>query len=64
MTPPTRALAPSFSTPDFRAALGTFATGVTIVTARDSSGQSVGLTALKAFPKRLMAIIDETVTTP
>ena len=45
MTPPTRALAPSFSTPDFRAALGTFATGVTIVTARDSSGQSVGLTA-------------------
>ena len=45
MTPPTRALAPSFSAQHFRSALGTFATGVTIVTARDSSGQSVGLTA-------------------
>ena len=45
MTPPNRALAPSFSTQHFRSALGTFATGVTIVTARDSSGQSVGLTA-------------------
>lgn len=45
MTPPIRALAPSFSTVDFRAALGTFATGVTIVTARDSTGRCVGLTA-------------------
>ena len=45
MTPPTRALAPSFSTPDFRSALATFATGVTIVTARDAGGASVGLTA-------------------
>jgi flavin reductase (DIM6/NTAB) family NADH-FMN oxidoreductase RutF len=45
MTPPTRALAPSFSVQDFRSALATFATGVTVVTARDGSGQSVGLTA-------------------
>jgi flavin reductase (DIM6/NTAB) family NADH-FMN oxidoreductase RutF len=45
MTPPIRALAPSFSTQAFRAALGTFATGVTIVTARDASGRGVGLTA-------------------
>lgn len=34
-----------FSTDDFRAALGQFATGVTIVTARDAQGQLVGLTA-------------------
>ena len=40
-----RALAPSFSTQDFRAALATFATGVTIVTARDADGAPVGLTA-------------------
>jgi flavin reductase (DIM6/NTAB) family NADH-FMN oxidoreductase RutF len=45
MMPPTRATAPSFSIQDFRSALGTFATGVTIVTARDGSGQPVGLTA-------------------
>jgi flavin reductase (DIM6/NTAB) family NADH-FMN oxidoreductase RutF len=45
MTPPRRALAPSFSIPDFRAALGLFATGVTIVTARDAQGLPVGLTA-------------------
>ena len=45
MTPLIRALAPSFSTQDFRSALGTFATGVTIVTARDNNGLSVGLTA-------------------
>ncbi|HWI12559.1 MAG TPA: flavin reductase family protein [Burkholderiaceae bacterium] len=45
MTPPLRAVAPSFSTRDFRAALGMFATGVTIVTARDSQGAPVGLTA-------------------
>ena len=45
MTPPKRALAPSFSAQDFRAALGMFATGVTIVTARDADGAPVGLTA-------------------
>jgi flavin reductase (DIM6/NTAB) family NADH-FMN oxidoreductase RutF len=45
MTPPRRAQAPSFSTPDFRDALGAFATGVTIVTARDAAGSLVGLTA-------------------
>jgi flavin reductase (DIM6/NTAB) family NADH-FMN oxidoreductase RutF len=39
-TPPT-----PFSPDDFRAALGQFATGVTIVTARDAQGQLVGLTA-------------------
>ena len=45
MNPPRRAVAPSFSTPDFRAALGMFATGVTIVTARGAAGAPVGLTA-------------------
>ena len=40
-----RAVAPSFSTPDFRGALGMFATGVTIVTARRADGTLVGLTA-------------------
>ena len=45
MSPPTRAQAPSFSVQQFRAALGMFATGVTIVTARDASGAPVGLTA-------------------
>ena len=45
MRTPRRALAPSFSTPDFRAALGMFATGVTIVTARGTDGLPVGLTA-------------------
>ncbi|MBS0444702.1 MAG: flavin reductase family protein [Proteobacteria bacterium] len=45
MTPPRRAQAPSFTTQDFRAALGAFATGVTIVTARDAAGALVGLTA-------------------
>ena len=42
---PRRASAPAFSTADFRAALGTFATGVTIVTARDAAGLPVGITA-------------------
>lgn len=37
--------APDFSTAEFRASLGMFATGVTIVTARDDDGQLVGLTA-------------------
>ena len=45
MRTPHRASAPSFSTPDFRAALGMFATGVTIVTARGANGAPVGLTA-------------------
>ena len=40
-----RAAPPSFSGDDFRAALATFATGVTIVTARTADGQPVGLTA-------------------
>ena len=45
MNPPRQALPPSFSTPEFRAALGMFATGVTIVTARTADGKVVGLTA-------------------
>src|SRR6478735_4466623 len=45
MNPPRRASPPSFSSPEFRAALGMFATGVTIVTARSADGQLVGLTA-------------------
>ena len=40
-----QARTPSFSAPEFRTALGMFATGVTIVTARDASGACVGLTA-------------------
>ncbi len=36
---------PSFSQREFRAALGMFATGVTIVTARTASGDLIGLTA-------------------
>ena len=42
---PARATAPSFSQPEFRQALGMFATGVTIVTASNASGTLVGLTA-------------------
>ena len=45
MSPPTKAVAPSFSMEEFRSALGTFATGVTIVTGRDANGQRIGLTA-------------------
>ena len=45
MTAIPQALTPSFSTADFRAALGTFATGVTVITARDTNGKPVGLTA-------------------
>jgi flavin reductase (DIM6/NTAB) family NADH-FMN oxidoreductase RutF len=45
MSPPARAKAPSFSAQQFRAALGMFATGVTIVTARDAGGAPIGLTA-------------------
>ena len=42
---PARARAPSFSAIEFRAALGMFATGVTIVTGRDADGTRVGMTA-------------------
>ena len=45
MSPPRRAQAPSFTTDEFRDALGMFATGVTIVTARSAEGSLVGLTA-------------------
>ncbi|HVE54140.1 MAG TPA: flavin reductase family protein [Ramlibacter sp.] len=45
MTPPRQAQPPSFSAQEFRAALGMFATGVTIVTARSGDGQVIGLTA-------------------
>ena len=49
MTPispvPNQARSPSFSSLEFRAALGMFATGVTIVTARGPDGAPVGLTA-------------------
>ena len=40
-----RAQPPSFGAEDFRAALALFATGVTIVTARTSTGDPIGLTA-------------------
>ena len=40
-----RARPPHFSSTEFRTALGMFATGVTIVTARASDGTLVGLTA-------------------
>ncbi len=49
MTPPSQAAArarsPSFSSVEFRAALGMFATGVTIVTACGADDTLVGLTA-------------------
>jgi flavin reductase (DIM6/NTAB) family NADH-FMN oxidoreductase RutF len=45
MDRPPRAAAPTFAADDFRAALAMFATGVTIVTARDAAGLPVGLTA-------------------
>jgi flavin reductase (DIM6/NTAB) family NADH-FMN oxidoreductase RutF len=45
MNPPRQAQPPSFSAQEFRAALGMFATGVTIVTARAADGGLVGLTA-------------------
>ena len=40
-----QAQAPDFSSTQFRTALGMFATGVTIVTARTPAGELVGLTA-------------------
>ena len=42
---PPRALPPDFAPTEFRKALGMFATGVTIVTARSAQGELVGLTA-------------------
>jgi flavin reductase (DIM6/NTAB) family NADH-FMN oxidoreductase RutF len=45
MSPPRKAATPDFTSRDFRAALGRFATGVTIVTARAPDGHLVGLTA-------------------
>lgn len=45
MPPSRRAQAPSFSPREFRAALGMFATGVTIVTTRAADGSPIGLTA-------------------
>ena len=45
VTASARAQPPSFSADEFRLALGTFATGVTIVTARATDGSLVGLTA-------------------
>ncbi|MCZ8294646.1 MAG: flavin reductase family protein [Hylemonella sp.] len=44
-SPGPRARPPSFTQAEFRAALGMFATGVTIVTARAANGKLVGLTA-------------------
>ena len=44
-TRPLKAHPPAFSKAEFRTALGMFATGVTIVTARTASGVLVGLTA-------------------
>ncbi|HYF17144.1 MAG TPA: flavin reductase family protein [Ramlibacter sp.] len=45
MSPPRKALPPTFSPTEFRSALGMFATGVTIVTATTPEGQPIGLTA-------------------
>jgi flavin reductase (DIM6/NTAB) family NADH-FMN oxidoreductase RutF len=45
MTPSRLAQPPSFSAEQFRSALGMFATGVTIVTARTEDGGVIGLTA-------------------
>jgi flavin reductase (DIM6/NTAB) family NADH-FMN oxidoreductase RutF len=45
MTAPRHAQAPSFLPHEFRAALGMFATGVTIVTTLSDNGEPVGLTA-------------------
>src|SRR3954451_24061868 len=45
VNPPRKAQPPSFSPQEFRSALGMFATGVTIVTARTVEGKVIGLTA-------------------
>lgn len=44
-TQPLQAIPPNFSSSEFRNALGMFATGVTIVTARTADGTLMGLTA-------------------
>lgn len=44
MSVPLQALAPTFTPREFRSALGMFATGVTLVTARGPDGLPVGLT--------------------
>jgi flavin reductase (DIM6/NTAB) family NADH-FMN oxidoreductase RutF len=41
----TRAKTPNFDPKEFRAALGQFATGVTVITTRTESGQLIGITA-------------------
>ncbi|CAH2774562.1 MAG: Nitrilotriacetate monooxygenase component B (EC [uncultured Caballeronia sp.] len=41
----TRAKSPNFDPAAFRAALGQFATGVTVITTRTDSGQLIGITA-------------------
>jgi flavin reductase (DIM6/NTAB) family NADH-FMN oxidoreductase RutF len=45
LSPPRKAQPPSFSSQEFRIALGMFATGVTVVTARTPQGETIGLTA-------------------
>lgn len=45
MPAPLTAATPAFGADDFRSALSTFATGVTIVTAIDAVGRPIGLTA-------------------
>jgi flavin reductase (DIM6/NTAB) family NADH-FMN oxidoreductase RutF len=45
VSPPLKAQPPTFSSEQFRSALGMFATGVTIVTARTADGAVIGLTA-------------------
>ncbi|MET4577078.1 flavin reductase family protein [Ottowia thiooxydans] len=45
MSPPRIATPAAFSASEFRTALGMFATGVTIVTARGDAGEPIGLTA-------------------
>jgi flavin reductase (DIM6/NTAB) family NADH-FMN oxidoreductase RutF len=41
----TRAKSPNFDPTEFRAALGQFATGVTVITTRTETGQLIGITA-------------------
>ena len=50
---PQQALPPHFSATEFREALGMFATGVTVVTARDAHGKFVGLTAGLAHQRKV-----------
>ncbi len=45
MTALLRPQAPTFTSQEFRHALGAFATGVTVITGRDANGHLVGLTA-------------------